>query len=132
MKFESFPELLAPAGNLEKLKIAVLYGADAVYVAGPQFSLRAGTDNLSNIEMESGISFAHERGSKIYVALNAFLHDADLAPLPEYVRFLEDCNVDLQPSLGTGRAGPRESPGSRPDCRARACRGSRSAREPQG
>ena len=88
------PELLAPAGNLEKLKIAVLYGADAVYLAGPQFSLRAGTDNFSDVELAEGVRFAHDHRVKVYVTLNAFLHDEELAQLPDYIKFLDTCNVD--------------------------------------
>ncbi len=94
MAGQIFPELLAPAGNLEKLKVAVLYGADAVYLAGPQFSLRAGTDNFSDVELERGIAFAHEHGTKVYATLNAFLHDHELLKLPEYIRFLEARQVD--------------------------------------
>ncbi len=90
----SLPELLAPAGNLEKLKVAILYGADAVYVAGPKFSLRAGTDNFSDVELEAGVAFAHAHDAKVYVTLNAFLHDAELELLPEYVQFLDSCGVD--------------------------------------
>ncbi|MBF0288699.1 MAG: U32 family peptidase [SAR324 cluster bacterium] len=86
--------MLAPAGNLEKLKIAILYGADAVYVAGPQFSLRAGTDNFSNVELQAGVAFAHEHDAKVYVTLNAFLHDAELEKLPDYVEFLDSAGVD--------------------------------------
>ena len=82
MDNQAFPELLAPAGNLEKLKVAVLYGTDAVYLAGPQFSLRAGTDNFSDVDLENGIAFAHEHGVKVYVTLNAFLHDQELLKLP--------------------------------------------------
>ena len=94
MKPQAIPELLAPAGNLEKLKIAVLYGADAVYLAGPCFGLRAGTDNFSDEEMEEGVAFAHQRGVKVYVTLNSFPHDEELLNLPDYVKFLESCGVD--------------------------------------
>ncbi|MGK5092882.1 U32 family peptidase C-terminal domain-containing protein [Deltaproteobacteria bacterium TL4] len=88
------PELLAPAGNLEKLKIAVLYGANAVYVAGYSFSLRGAADNFSNEELHEGIAFAHAHGAKVYVTLNAFLYDDDLKDLPAYVLFLEQCHTD--------------------------------------
>lgn len=88
------PELLAPAGNLEKLKMAVLYGADAVYLGGENFSLRAGADNFSTAEMAEGIDFAHQRGVKVYAAVNIYAHNQDLPPLPEYLRQLENLGVD--------------------------------------
>ncbi len=88
------PELLAPAGNLEKLKVAVLYGANAVYVGGLKFGLRAGADNFTEVELEEGVNFAHERGTKVYVVLNAFLHDDDLSELPAFIKFLEAIKID--------------------------------------
>lgn len=90
----SIPELLAPAGSLEKLKIAVRYGADAVYLGGGRYSLRAAADNFTEVELREGLRFAHQHGVKCYVVLNAFLHDSDLADLPEYLKFLEECQVD--------------------------------------
>ena len=87
-------ELLAPAGNLNKLKIAVLYGADAVYLAGPKYGLRGASDNFSDTELCEGIQFAHQNNCKTYVTLNAFLHDKELEELPEYVSFLEQSKVD--------------------------------------
>ena len=66
-------ELLAPAGNLQKLKSAVLYGADAVYLAGPRFGLRGASDNFSDHELQQSVKFAHSRNCKVYVTLNAFL-----------------------------------------------------------
>ena len=87
-------ELLAPAGNFEKLRVALLYGADAVYCAGLEFGLRSGADNFSDHELTQAVAYVHERGRKIYVTLNAFLHDNDLVRLPEFVRFLEDITVD--------------------------------------
>lgn len=88
------PELLAPAGSLDKLKTAVLYGADAVYFAGQEFGLRAAADNFTLDEIRQGVQFAHARGAKCYVVLNGFLHDADLAGLPEFVRFLKTVAID--------------------------------------
>ena len=64
------PELLAPAGNLEKLKIAVTYGADAVYLGGENFGLRAGAKNFALEELAEGIKFTHDRGKRIYLTLN--------------------------------------------------------------
>ena len=92
-KFQNM-ELLAPAGNLNKLKIAVLYGADAVYLAGPKYGLRGASDNFSDTELCEGIQFAHQNNCKTYVTLNAFLHDKELEELPEYVNFLEQSKVD--------------------------------------
>ncbi|ABO49437.1 peptidase U32 [Desulforamulus reducens MI-1] len=87
-------ELLAPAGDLEKLKIAVLYGADAVYLGGRQFSLRAGAANFDYDDMLQGIEFAHSQHVKVYVAINIFAHNVDLTGLPEYLEFLVGAGVD--------------------------------------
>jgi U32 family peptidase len=89
-----FPEILAPAGSLDKLKIAVLYGANAVYVGGQKFGLRTAADNFTLDELREGMLFAHERKAKVYVVLNSFLHDKDLIELPEFVGFLEQIKVD--------------------------------------
>ncbi len=86
-------ELLAPAGNLEKLKIAIQYGADAVYIAGQQFGLRSAADNFSEFEIAEAIQFAHQHQRKIYLTLNGYLHDPDIQALP---RFLE-CLNPLKP-----------------------------------
>ncbi len=88
------PELLAPAGNLQKLKTAVLYGANAVYLSGQNFSLRAGSDNFSHSELQDAIAFTRQHGVKLYVALNAFSHDSDFEGLADYVRFLDSLNID--------------------------------------
>ena len=87
-------ELLAPAGNLNKLKIAVLYGADAVYLAGPKYGLRGASDNFSDTELCEGIQFAHQNNCKSYVTLNAFLHDKEMKKLADYVSFLQQSKVD--------------------------------------
>jgi putative protease len=88
------PELLAPAGSLEKLKIAVMYGADAVYVGGVKFGLRAGAKNFNLDELVEGINFAHNNGKKVYLTLNIIPHNEDLAELPEYVKKLKDLSLD--------------------------------------
>lgn len=88
------PELLAPAGNLEKLKIAVIYGADAVYLGGENFGLRAGAKNFTLEQLAEGIQFAHARGKKIYLTLNIIAHNEDLNGLPEYVANLKELNLD--------------------------------------
>ena len=87
-------ELLAPAGDLEKLKIAVIYGADAVYFGGESFSLRAGAGNLSIDEMKEGIEFAHERNVRCYMALNIFPHNEDIEPLTEYLESIRNIGID--------------------------------------
>lgn len=88
------PEILSPAGSLDKLKVAVLYGANAVYVGGQKFGLRTAAENFTTDELREGVSFAHERGAKVYVVLNSFLHDKDLVELPEFVEFLDSIRVD--------------------------------------
>lgn len=88
------PELLAPAGDLEKLKAAVIYGADAVYFAGEDFSLRAGADNFTPEEMKEGIEFAHERGVKCHMALNIYAHNEDIEPLRKYLAKIRDFKID--------------------------------------
>lgn len=87
-------ELLAPAGNLEKLKIAVLYGADAVYLGGRHFGLRAGAGNFSAEELAAGVEFAHARDARVYVTVNIFAHNKDLADLPPYLDMLCRVGVD--------------------------------------
>lgn len=90
----NYPELLAPAGNLEKLKLAILYGADAVYLGGKSFSLRSAADNFSEEEIIEALEFVHSRGKKAYIVLNSFLHDREIENLPPFVRFLESAGID--------------------------------------
>jgi putative protease len=87
-------ELLAPAGNLEKLKTAVIFGADAVYLAGRSYGLRAGADNFTREELLEGIRFAHDRRKKVYVTVNIIARNRDLEDLPDYLRFLEQAGAD--------------------------------------
>ena len=87
-------ELLSPAGSLEKLKVAVLYGANAVYLGGQKFGLRQASDNFTTDELAEGVQFAHLRGCKVYVVLNSFLHDKDLLELPPFLELLEALKVD--------------------------------------
>ena len=88
------PELLAPAGNFEKLQAALIYGADAVYFGGKNFSLRAFGDNFTREEILSAVDFTHSRGKKIYAAVNVFAHNADLDALNDYLKFLDAAKVD--------------------------------------
>lgn len=87
-------ELLAPAGSLEKLKVAFLYGADAVYVGGKNFSLRQYADNFTAEELAEGIDYAHERQKKVYVAVNIFAKNADFPKAEKYFKFLERIGAD--------------------------------------
>jgi len=88
------PELLAPAGNLEKLKYALHYGADAVYCAGKHFGLRAKADNFDQSGLKEAVDYVHAHGKKIYVALNIFAHNKDLEGLSDYVLELAVLSID--------------------------------------
>jgi U32 family peptidase len=88
------PELLLPAGDLEKLKTALLFGADAVYAGGKDFSLRAFAGNLTLEEMAYGITCAHQLGKKIYVTVNILAHNDDIDRLPPYLEQLQQMNAD--------------------------------------
>jgi putative protease len=87
-------ELLAPAGSLEKLKIAIHYGADAVYLGGQKYSLRAHATNFSEKEIKAGVAYAHKHGVKVYVTVNIMAHNRDLPSLPDYLHFLQEVEVD--------------------------------------
>lgn len=88
------PELLIPAGDLETLRIAVIYGADAVYVGGEVFSLRAKARNFSLEELKEGIAFAHARGVRVYVAANVYAHSEELEGVRAYLRKLKEVRPD--------------------------------------
>lgn len=87
------PELLAPAGNLEKLKFAVHYGADAVYIGGQQYGLRSNADNFTFEEMKEGVEFAARYGAKVFVATNIYAHNEDLDGIEDYLRNLEAAGI---------------------------------------
>ncbi len=88
------PELLVPAGSPEVLKVAILYGADAVYIGGESFGLRAKAKNFTLEEMAQGIAFAHEHHAKVYVTANIFAHNEDLEGVREYFYRLRDIRPD--------------------------------------
>ena len=88
------PEILAPAGDLFKLRTAIAYGADAVYLAGDRFGLRQAADNFLPEELAEGCVFAHNRSKSVYVTLNAFLFDHELEELPPFLNLLEEFQVD--------------------------------------
>ncbi len=87
-------ELLAPAGNFSKLKTALNFGADAVYIGGKDFSLRSFADNFTREEMQNAVSFAHNLGKKVYVTANVFAKNADFPLLQDYFEFLEEIKAD--------------------------------------
>lgn len=87
-------ELLAPAGNMEKLKVAFLYGADACYLAGKKFGLRAFSGNFDEKELSEACEYAHSLKKKIYVTINILAHNSDFEGLIEYLKFLESIRVD--------------------------------------
>lgn len=87
-------ELLIPAGSLDVLKIAVIYGADAVYIGGEAFGLRAKAKNFTNEEIAEGIKFAHERGARIYITANILAHNDDLSGVEQYFEELKDIKPD--------------------------------------
>ena len=87
-------ELLIPAGSLEILKTAVIYGADAVYLGGEAFGLRAKAKNFTNDEIRQGIAFAHEHGVRVYITANIVAHNDDLSGVEEYFEELKEIRPD--------------------------------------
>ena len=88
------PELLSPAGNFEKLKAALLYGADAVYLAGTRFGMRSAADNFSNEELYAAAEYVHARGKKIYLTLNTMPHTHEYPALREFLLSIKDAKID--------------------------------------
>ena len=88
------PELLAPAGDLERLKVALLYGADAVYIGGSMFGLRANAINFSIDQIKEGVDFAHKLGKKVYVTVNIILHNEETKLLVDYLKELDKIGID--------------------------------------
>ena len=107
------PELLAPAGTMEKLEAALRYGADAAYLGGRQFSLRAFGGNFAQDEIAAAIRLAHGMEKKIYVTVNVFPHNEDLVSLPDYLRFLKEAGADavLVADLGVFMCARETAPG---------------------
>jgi len=87
------PELLAPAGNLEKLKIAVAYGADAVFIGGQEYGLRSNAGNFTFEEMKEGVEFAKGYNAKIYVTTNIFAHNENIDGLEDYLLGLKEAGI---------------------------------------
>ena len=87
-------ELLSPAGDLERLKVTLLYVADAVYIGGQNYSLRANASNFSLDEIREGCSFAHKLGKRVHLTLNIVFHNEDMAEVEKYIRDVVDCGID--------------------------------------
>lgn len=87
-------ELLSPAGDMERLEMALCYGADAVYLAGKEFGMRASAGNFDNDSMRKAVQLAHSMGKRVYVTCNTLPREDELARLPEYLEFLQDAGVD--------------------------------------
>ena len=94
MTNKKHPELLSPAGNYEKLKSAVLYGADAVYLAGKNFGMRAASDNFTRDELTAAVHFCHSHNVRLYVTVNVMPHTNEYEELEDYIRFLDAIKVD--------------------------------------
>ena len=88
------PELLAPAGNFEKLKSALRFGADAVYLAGKRFGMRAAADNFSLEELSEALNYCHRLGKKAYLTLNVMPHQGSLYELENYLNLLSELPLD--------------------------------------
>ena len=87
-------ELLSPAGDLERLKVTLLYGADAVYIGGEKYNLRANANNFSLDEIKEGCSFAHKLGKRVHLTLNIVFHNEDMDGVEDYIRKVVDCGID--------------------------------------
>ena len=96
-------ELLSPAGDLERLKVTLSYGADAVYIGGRQYSLRANATNFSIEEIKEGCDFAHKLNKKVYLTLNIVFHNEDMDGVEEYIKEVVDAGIDV--CIGTDGAG---------------------------
>ena len=107
------PELLAPAGEREKLEMALLYGADAVYLGGPAYGLRSLSGNFSRDGLRAAVALTHERGKKAYVTVNVYPHNEELADLPGYLRYLAEIGADavLVSDLGVFTVAREVGPG---------------------
>lgn len=106
------PEILSPAGDMERLKYAIAYGADAVYLAGKHFGMRAASSNFSDEELQEGIAYAHAHGVKIYVTVNISPRSHEFAELEEYLQRLYAYGADaiIASDLGVIRMAKRVVP----------------------
>ena len=91
---KKIPELLAPAGDMERLQFALSYGADAVYLAGKAFGMRAGAGNFDTAGLQEAVTLAHQKGVRVFLTINAIPRDSDLESLPDFLAFTQDIGVD--------------------------------------
>ena len=109
----NMPELLAPAGDMERLRFALHYGADAVYLAGRQFGMRAAVENFDEAELRAAVRLAHAQGTRVYLTCNAIPRDSDLIALPDFLALAQEIGVDalITADIGVfsmaGRYAPR-------------------------
>ncbi|MBO5556829.1 MAG: U32 family peptidase [Oscillospiraceae bacterium] len=105
-------ELLSPAGDMERLRMALLYGADAVYLAGRRYGMRASAANFSDEELRAAVTLAHQKKAKVYVTCNTLPLERELEELPDYLAFLQDAGVDalIVADLGVLRMAERYAP----------------------
>ena len=108
----TMPELLAPAGDMEKMRFAIAYGADAVYFAGQRFGMRAAAANFDDQELRAGIAYAHAHGVKCYITVNIMPSEGDLSALPAYLELLADAGADalIVVDVGVIRLAKRYAP----------------------
>ena len=106
------PELLSPAGDLERLRMALLYGADAIYLAGRQYGMRSSAVSFSDEDLRTAVRLAHEKGVRIYVTVNTLPREGELSALPGYLEFLQDAGVDalIIADLGVLELAKRHAP----------------------
>ena len=106
------PELLAPAGDMEKLKMAVLYGADAVYLAGTSFGMRSFAGNFTPEELPQAVSYAHSHGVKVHATVNTMARNDEVERLPAHLELLDACGVDalIVADLGAFRLAEKYAP----------------------
>ena len=106
------PEILSPAGDMEKLRASILYGADAVYMAGEMFGMRTASQNFSDSELEEAVKLAHASGVRVYITCNTLMRNDDMKKLPPYLEMLGGIGVDgiIVADLGCMRAAQKYAP----------------------
>ena len=106
-------ELLSPAGDMERLRMSLAYGADAVYLAGPDFGMRSFAGNFTPEELKQAVELCHSRGGAVHVTCNTMPRNDEAARLPEWLEFLQAAGVDAAILADVGREGPHLHPGQR-------------------